>query len=52
MASTSALRGIIERFKEDLAKRKPEAIRGKSVPPKRKIPKLDATPRKSNESLN
>jgi hypothetical protein len=52
MASTSALRGIIERFKEDLAKRKPEAIKNPKPPAKRKVPKLDATPRKFNESLN
>lgn len=52
MASTSYLKSMMERFKEDLAKRKPEAIKGYKAPPKRKVPKLDARPRRPNEALN
>ena len=38
MASTSYLKAMMERFKEDLAKRKPEAIK---KPPKSKKPKKE-----------
>lgn len=52
MASTSYLKSMMERFKEDLAKRKPEAIKGYKPPPKRKVPKLDATPRRPTDRVH
>ena len=52
MASTSVLKAMVERYRQELVKRKPEAIKGNKAPKKPKVPKLDMSGPKRGERLN